>query len=376
MPTFTVAELAQRVAGAIDGDGSRLIAGVASIDAAGPDDLTFISEEKYVDRIGAIPPGSILVEPELRVGTEGTALIRVGNPHLAFAQLVPLFYPTSVSQPGIATSATLGHDVRLGEHVTIGSHVLIGDGAHIGHRTHIEPFTIVEAGVQIGEDCRIGYSCSILAGVRLGDRVQVHTGVRIGTEGFGYARGPEGAVKVPQVGGCIIGDDVEIGTNSAIDRGALGDTVIGARTKIDNLVHIGHNVQIGEDCMIVAQVGLAGSVRIGQGAALGGQAGVSGHLTIGPGARIGAQAGVTRDVPGGADYCGFPARPLTEVMRGKAAVLRLPEALRRLSAVERALGITPQGNVAAEQAPDEAEATDVTEAADVTEVADITEEPT
>jgi UDP-3-O-[3-hydroxymyristoyl] glucosamine N-acyltransferase len=343
MPTFTVAELAQRVAGTIDGDGGRLIAGVASIEAAGPDDLTFIAEERYIGRIGTPPPGSILVEPELPLGAPDTCLIRVGNPHLAFARLVPLFHPASAAKPDIATSADIGHGVHLGDGVSIGPYVLVGDGAQIGGRTRIEPFTVIEPGAHVGEDCRIGHSCSILGGARLGDRVQLHPGVRVGTDGFGYVGGPEGAVKIPQIGGCIIGDDVEIGANSTIDRGALGDTVIGARTKLDNLVHIGHNVQIGEDCMIVAQVGVAGSVRIGAGASLGGQAGISGHLTIGPGARIGAQSGVTKDVPGGVDYCGFPARPFHEVMRAKAAGFRLPAALRRLSAVERELGMRSPG---------------------------------
>ncbi len=171
----------------------------------------------------------------------------------------------------------------------------------------------------------------------------LHPGARVGTDGFGYALGPSGAEKVPQVGGCIIGDDVEVGANSTIDRGSLGHTVVGDRTKIDNLVHIGHNVEVGSDCMIVAQVGIAGSVKIGDGAALAGQVGVAGHLEIGAGAKIGAQAGVIGDVPAGATYSGYPARPHREALRASAALFRLPRILQKLLALERQLHSAADG---------------------------------
>ena len=180
---------------------------------------------------------------------------------------------------------------------------------------------------------------SILHGVEIGDRVLVHTGARIGTDGFGYAPTSEGAKKIPQVGGCRIADDVEIGANCTIDRGAIDDTVIGARTKLDNLVHIAHNVIIGEDCMIVAQVGIAGSSVVGAGSALAGQVGVADHVTIAPGARIAAQSGVIRDVPEGATHGGYPAQRHSRWMRITAASARLPALLRRVAAIERRLGI-------------------------------------
>ncbi len=356
MPTFTVAELAERVAGHVVGDATRPVSGVAALGEAGPGDLTFVAGARYASRLGATRPAAILVPESLELDAPGSTLIRVGDPQLAFSRLVPLFHPAEPLRPGVATSASLGTGVSLGADVRIEPYALIGDGAKIGDRSWIGSFTVLEAGAEVGEDCRIAHSCSILAGVRLGERVLVHPGTRIGTDGFGYARTPDGAVKIPQVGGCRIGDDVEIGANCTIDRGSLGDTSIGARTKIDNLVHIGHNVEIGEDCMIVAQVGVAGSVRIGQGAALAGQAGIAGHLTIGPGARIAAQAGVIGDVPPGAEYSGYPARPHAHAMRASAALLRLPAALKRLEAVERRLGTGDDGTRPAEvTTPEEVE---------------------
>ncbi len=343
MPTFTVAQLAERVAGAVVGDATSHVTGVAPLGEAGRGDLTFVAGARYVSRLGSTRPSAILVPDGLELDAPGSTLIRVTDPQLAFSRLVPLFHPPEPLRPGVATTASLGAGASLGSDVRIEPYALIGDGAKIGDRSCIGSFTVIEAGAELGDDCRIAHSCSILADVQLGDRVLVHPGTRIGTDGFGYARGPEGAVKIPQVGGCRVGDDVEIGANCTIDRGSLGDTSIGARTKIDNLVHIGHNVEVGEDCMIVAQVGVAGSVRIGQGAALAGQAGIAGHLTIGPGARIAAQAGVIGNVPPGAEYSGYPARPHAHAMRASAALLKLPDALKRLEALERRLGDRDDG---------------------------------
>ncbi len=342
MRAFRVAELAREVAGAVEGDPDREITGVAPIAEAGPGDLTFVHEERYRQALERAAPGAVLVPREMPTPPGDFALIRVDDPQLAFIRLVTLFHPPAEEETGVHRTASIGAGARLGDSVSIGPGALIGDEASIGAHTRIGPYTVVGRSVRIGASCRIAHGCSVLEGARLGDRVRLHPGVRIATDGFGYARTSEGAVKVPQVGGCAIGDDVEIGANSTIDRGSLGDTVVGRRTKIDNLVHIGHNVEIGEDCMIVAQVGIAGSVRIGAGAALAGQAGIAGHLEIGPGARIAAQAGVIGDVPAGATYSGYPARPHGEAMRASAALFRLPDALRRLERVERQLGLEPQ----------------------------------
>jgi len=337
MMEFTVAELAAIVDGIVEGAEDRTITGVAPADAAGPGDLTFVQDRRYRDALDGARPAAVLVPIDFETPPGDVTLIRVSNPHVAFAHLLSSFFPPQSVTPGISTSALVHETAELGEEVFVGPSVVIERDAHIGHGTRIDSFTVIGRGARIGRDCLIAHSCSVLEGAVLGERVQIHPGVRVSVDGFGYAPAESGAVKVPQVGRCVIGDDVEIGANSTIDRGALGDTVIGNRTKIDNLVHIGHNVEIGEDCMIVAQVGVAGSVKIGAGTALAGQAGIAGHLEIGSGARIAAQAGVIGNVPAGASYSGYPARPHAESMRASAALLRLPELIRRVRALERAL---------------------------------------
>lgn len=307
------------------------------MDRAGAGDLTFVVSERYARILGETSPGAALVPEELDVPAVDTALIRVANPQAAFGKLVRLFHPEPEPRTGIAATAVVEPGARLGEDVVLGPYTVVESGAEVGAGTRIGSHSVVGSGARLGEACAIESSCSILGPVRMGDRVRVLSGARLGTEGFGYAEDGEGAVHIPQVGHVRIGDDVEIGANVTVDRGALGDTVIGARTKIDNLVHIGHNVRVGEDCMIVAQVGIAGSSEIGRGVQLAGQAGIAGHLAIGDGARVAAQAGVIGDVPAGATYSGYPARPHAEAMRASAALFRLPDALRRLRELEARL---------------------------------------
>jgi len=351
MQKLTVAELAGLLEGAIEGEEERLITGVAPVERAGSGDLTFVTGPRYARSLLTVSPAAVLAPPDLPLGSTEASVIRVENPRLAFGRALRVLIPDDGGPVGVAPTAVIGEGARLGPGVSIGHCVVVESGAVIGRDSRIGAHTVISSGARIGRGCVVGTSCSILGTVVMGDRVEVQTGARIGTEGYGYAdeddrlgtrsyggEDPTGdAVKVPQVGRCIIGDDVEIGANVTIDRGALGDTVVGARTKIDNLVHVGHNVRIGDDCMIVAQVGVAGSVEIGDRVQLAGQAGIAGHLEIGDGARIAAQAGVIGDVPPGATYSGYPARPHGKAMRANAAFFRLPELLRRVRALERAL---------------------------------------
>jgi UDP-3-O-[3-hydroxymyristoyl] glucosamine N-acyltransferase len=331
MPSFTVAELAEQVSGTVEGDSGRRIEGLASVSRAGFSDLTFVTAEKYRRLLEGVSPGAALVPVDMAIERGEVTLIRVEDPQLALSRLTGLFFPDPEVGASIAATAQIGRRVTLGERVAIGPHVVIGDDAAM--------------------ECRVADSCSVGEKVRIGDRVRLHPGVRLGTDGFGYAQGPEGVVKMPQVGGCILGDDVEVGANSTIDRGSFGDTVVGDRTKIDNLVQIGHNVEIGSDCLIVAQVGIAGSSKIGNGVILAGQVGVPDHVTVGDGARVGAQAGILRSVPAGSTYLGSPALPAATTMRVFATLPRLPDILKRLRSLERL--VAARETTGAEPSPDD-----------------------
>jgi UDP-3-O-[3-hydroxymyristoyl] glucosamine N-acyltransferase len=334
MTAFTVQQLAELVAGEVEGDASRRVEGVASVDRAGPTDLTFVVDEQYAQRLGLRSVGACLIAPDMQLEANGTTYIRVESPELAFSKLLGVFHPEHRPDPGVHPTAIVGRGTRIGPGASIGPYVTIGEDTVIGSGTLVGPHAHIDDDVVVGRDCRIGPNCTILHDTEVGNRVRIYTGVRLGVDGFGYTPGADGLTRIPQVGRCIIHDDVEIGANCTVDRGALGDTVIGQGTKIDNLVHVAHNVSIGDNCIIVAQVGVAGSVEIGAGAHIGGQAGIAGHLTIGPGARIAGQAGVFGDVPAGETYSGYPARPHRESLRASALTLRLPELLRRLIRLE------------------------------------------
>lgn len=333
---ITARAVAEHVSGHLEGDGDRRLTGVAPVEKAGPRDLTFVIGESYADALRDSGSGAAVVPRDLELSPNGTVLIRVDDAQACFARAVRLFHPQPRPEPGVADTAVVGSGVQLGDQVAVGHSAVLGDRVRVGDGSWIGSHTVVEAGVEIGEGCRIASGCVLQRGSRLGDRVVLHPGARIGSEGFGWVLSESTtARKMPQVGGCILEDDVEVGANSTIDRGTLDDTVVGEGTKIDNLVHVGHNVRIGRNCMIVAQVGLAGSAAVGDRVRLAGQAGISGHLTIGDDARVAAQAGVIGDVPEGATYSGYPARPHGQAMRASAALFKLPEALRRLRELEK-----------------------------------------
>lgn len=335
-PALKLAELASAVGGTVLGDGDVAISGIAPLDRAGPGQLSFLASPKYAPLLLDSAAAAILVSPDLQDAPGRCAnRVVVAKPHEAILALLPRLYrqpqrpftgvhPTAVVDP----TATLDADVCVEALTVIGAGVRVGRGAWIG------PQCTIGEGAVLGEDVRLYPQVTLYPGVRLGDRVAVHSGTRIGSDGFGYVFREGAHQKLPHVGGCIVGNDVEIGANCTIDRGSIDQTVIGDGSKLDNLVHVAHNVRIGRLCLMAAQVGIAGSVRIGDGVVLAGQVGISGHVTIGDKATLTAQAGVISDVPGGQTWGGFPARPHREQLRGYAALAKLPEWMKR---VERTL---------------------------------------
>ena len=336
---LTAAAIAEVVGGRLIGEGSAGVTGVAPLDRASRRDLSFLGVAKYASMFTTSQAGVVLISPELaETPGEVNARIIVDRPQESLLALLPRFHRMTPTQPGVHATATIGTGVQLGKDVAVGPYAVLGDGAQIGAGTIIGPHSVVSAGATLGERWQLYASVTIYSGSVIGNRVTIHAGARIGSDGFGYVQRDEQHVKIPHVGGCIIEDDVEIGANTTIDRGSIDDTVVGAGTKVDNLVQIAHNVRIGRVCLIMAQVGIAGSVRVEDGAMLLGQVGVSGHHTVGKGARLAAQAGVFGDIPAGETWSGYPARPHKEALRAHAALFKLPSLLRR---IERLLERNP-----------------------------------
>jgi UDP-3-O-[3-hydroxymyristoyl] glucosamine N-acyltransferase len=297
-----------------------MLTGIAPLHAAGPDEVSFLDNRKYLAALETTRAGAVIVHPNMvsRV-PESAVPIVTAEPHAAWARAATLFFPVPPAKPGVHPAAVVAADAIVDPTAEIGPLAVIGAGARIGPRCRIAPLAVVGDGVVMGRDCRIGSHAS-LSHAMLGDRVAIYPGARIGQEGFGFAITPEGFISVPQLGRVVIEDDVEVGANSTIDRGSLRDTVIGAGTRLDNLVQIAHNVQLGRCCVVVAQVGISGSTTLEDFVMLGGQAGLTGHLRIGRGAKIAAQSGIMADVPAGAEYMGSPAEPIRSYLRGVATL--------------------------------------------------------
>ncbi len=328
---LTAAAIARLVNGELAGDGTAAVASIAAIDRARGDQLSFCGSAKYAPLMEASAAGVLLVAPEVAaLPSPARARIVVARPHDALLSLIPRFYRPPERVPGVHPTAVLGAGVVLGAAPSIGPYAVVEAGAVLGDRVTIGAHSVIGAGARLGDDTQIYAGVTIYPRARLGRRVIAQSGARIGADGFGYVFAEGQHQKIPHVGGCILEDDVEIGANSTVDRGSIDDTIIGAGTKIDNLVHVGHNVRIGRLCLLMAQVGVAGSVRIEDGAILAGQVGVSGHHTVGKGATLAAQAGVFGDIPAGETWSGYPARPHREALRAQAALFKLPGLLRRI----------------------------------------------
>lgn len=328
-------------------DPAAEVTGLAPLDQAGPGAVSFIANKKYESALTDCAALAVICTPELAKNPHSTALIVHDNPYLAFARLLATLNPPPRQAPGVHASAVVAPDAELGEGVSVGPNVSIGAGAKVGARTILKPGVVLGPGAEVGEDSLLYANVSIYHGCKIGARCILHSGCVVGSDGFGFATDTTRGVheKIPQVGIVVVEDDVEIGANSAIDRAVMGETRIGAGTKIDNLVQIAHNVQVGRGCFLVAQVGIAGSTSLGNFVTLAGQVGLAGHLKIGDMVQVGAQSGVGRDVPAGTKMLGSPATLGSDMKRIYATRLRLPkmrqelrELRRQMAAIEARLG--------------------------------------
>lgn len=322
---FRLGELATQIGAELQAgcDPELELSDVGPLDQADAGTLSFLDNAKYIDAFGASNAAACVVAPKnAGRAPEGMALLLSDEPYKAYARAAALFYPTPIPVPGISPAAIVAGSAAIGDGCRIDPGAVVGENVSLSERCHVGPNAVVGDGVTVGEDTVIGANAS-LSHCDIGSRTLIHPGVRIGQRGFGFAIDPTGHIKVPQLGRVIVGDDVEIGANTTIDRGAGPDTVIGDGTMIDNLVQIGHNVRVGKGCIIIAQSGVAGSTVLEDFAVLAAQSGVAGHLRIGTGAQIGAQSGIMRDVEPGARMLGSPAVPARKFFRQIAAFDKL-----------------------------------------------------
>lgn len=332
---LSLAKIADSLGARLSGDGTLPIRGVAGIREAGPGEITFLANPRYEEYLKTTRASAVILHSS--AGPQSIPVLYTDQPYLAFLEVLRLFDRTGEERPelGIHPTAVIAPDAELGPDVAIGAGVFIGAGTILG------PRTVLSAGVYLGPNARLGSDCFLYPRVvvrkdtEMGDRVVIHAGAVIGDDGFGFAPDGEHFRKIPQIGRVVIEDDVEIGANTTVDRATVGVTRIGRGSRIDNLVMVAHNVEVGPDSILCAQVGISGSVRMGRHVVVGGQAGLGGHITVGDNARIGGQSGVTKSVPAGESVSGYPAMTHSKAQRIAAAVRGLPEALRRLRGVDR-----------------------------------------
>ncbi len=338
-PPFSVQQIAALVGGTVVGPAEAAITGVASVEEAEAGDLVFAESARYLEAALRSKAAAVLVPAAWaeELPQAEKPLILVADPRAAFVRVLEAFAPAWNLPVGIHPSAQIGPNARLGEQVSIGANVILGEAVTLGDRVALWPGVYVGDGCSIGDETILYPNVVLYRGVTIGKRCILHAGCVIGADGFGYI--PVGAAlkKVPQLGTVEIGDDVEIGANCCIDRAKTGATVIGSGTKLDNLVHVGHNVRVGRSCLLIAQVGIAGSTTLGDGVILAGQVGVIDHVTVGDGVRVGAQSGVLNNVPAGATYFGYPAVPHAQKLRELAACGALPDYIKRIRALEKRL---------------------------------------
>jgi len=327
-------EISEIIGGRILGDPEIEITGASGIHEATPGDITFLSGKKKQFNLSEIKASAVIAKETIK-GLGPVSTLLVDNPRLAFAKVLELFHKKPYKPSGISSRAVIGDNVIFGSDISIHPLAYVGSNAHIGSRVSIFPGVYIGEGVVIGDDTVIYPNVSIMEGTKIGRNVRIHSGTVIGADGFGYIAVNGTYYKMPQVGGVIIEDEVEIGANVTIDRAATAHTVVGQGTKIDNSVHIAHNVTIGRHCIIIAKVGISGSVEIGDGVIIGGQAGVIEHIRIGKGAIISAKTGVTEDVPPGQATSGYPSMPHRDWLRAQSSFRRLPDYIKRIHHLEK-----------------------------------------
>ncbi len=339
---FTLAELATRVGGRVEGDGSVRIERVMPLEEAGPADVSFYANKRYAAEFAATRAGAVIVG-EGEPAAPGRNLLRSPNAYLAFARISTLFHPPREAVPEVSPRAVIRPGAVVDPSAEVQDLVHVGAGATVGARTILFPGVVIGDGARVGDDCILYPNVVIRERCVVGNRGILQPGAVVGGDGFGFAFDMEGDgsgprhYKVPQSGIAVLEDDVELGANTCVDRATLGQTVIRKGAKIDNLVQLAHNVEIGPLSLLASQVGIAGSTKVGMGVGMAGQVGVVGHITIGDGARLGAQAGVPNSVPAGETYTGYPAQPHREWLREQAAIRNLPELVKRVRELERTL---------------------------------------
>jgi UDP-3-O-[3-hydroxymyristoyl] glucosamine N-acyltransferase len=331
--TFSAAEIAKHLEGQVVGDAAVSLGGFAPATHAKAGDLTFAETAEYFAAAEKSAASAILVSGDFPSSLK--TLIRVKNARVAFAKVLPLFFPEAAFAPGVHPTAVVAASAQVDPSAHIGPHCVVGERAKIGPRVVLQAQDYVGDDSVLDEDTRLFPNVTVYHGIQIGKRVRIHAGTVVGSDGFGYVFEQGRHIKVPQVGTVIVRDDVELGANMTVDRGALGATIIGQGSKIDNLVQVAHNVVIGDHCIIVAQVGIAGSTRLGQYVTLGGQVGIAGHLKIGNQVTVAAQSGVMNSIPDGEKWFGAPAQPDKQTKRQMIAIMQLPDLFKRVRELEK-----------------------------------------
>ena len=332
---LTVSELAKQLGAEVTGDANATLTGFAMANLAGPGDLTFAENAQYFAAAEASAATAVICDQ--KAVSDKKILIRVANPRVAFAKALAVFFPEPKFAPGVHPSAVIAASAQIDPSAHIGPHCTIGERVKIGTNCVLQSGDFIADDSTLGDGTNLFPNVTVYSRSQIGKRVRIHSGTVIGSDGFGYVFDAGFHRKVPQIGNVVIGDDVEIGSNVSVDRAALGSTVIGKGTKIDNLVQVAHNVEIGEHCILCSQVGIAGSAKLGNYCVLAGQVGIAGHLKIGNQVTIGSKAGVMHNIPDGEQWLGIPAQPDKQAKRVMIALQRLPDLLKKVAEWEKKL---------------------------------------